>query len=86
MTKESSGWLMDRPAVTSVILGARTVDQLEQNLIAATLDLSDDERDALTTVSAPGMAIYPFGFMERYGEVSVWEELGTRSTPPPIGA
>ena len=37
------GWLVDRPSVTSVILGARTVYQLNENLKAASVKLSADE-------------------------------------------
>jgi aryl-alcohol dehydrogenase-like predicted oxidoreductase len=54
-------WLRDRPAVTSVILGARTVEQLTDNLAADDLRLSERERQALTDASAPVMADYPYG-------------------------
>ena len=36
-------WLMHREGVTAPIVGARTVDQLEENLAAAEIDLSDDQ-------------------------------------------
>src|SRR6476661_6819373 len=36
-------WLAGRPAVTSVILGARTTEQLADNLAAADLELSPEE-------------------------------------------
>ena len=54
-------WLSDRPAVTSVILGARTVEQLGDNLGAADLRLSDDQRARLDAASAPQTDIYPYG-------------------------
>ncbi len=54
-------WLLARPAVTSVILGARTVSQLEDNLGAADLVLTDDELRALTDASAPRVDDYPYG-------------------------
>ncbi|QLD90287.1 aldo/keto reductase [Natronomonas salina] len=41
-------WLVHRDGVTAPIVGARTVDQLEENLAAATIDLSDDQVDRLT--------------------------------------
>lgn len=41
-------WLMHREGVTAPIVGARTVDQLEENLSAATISLSDDQVDRLT--------------------------------------
>ena len=54
-------WLSDRPAVTSVILGARTVEQLEDNLGAADLELSDAQRTRLDEASTPRTDIYPYG-------------------------
>jgi aryl-alcohol dehydrogenase-like predicted oxidoreductase len=51
-------WLLGRPAVTSVIIGARTDEQLIDNLGGASLLLSADERAALDKVSAPEL-IYP---------------------------
>lgn len=54
-------WLVAQPAVTSVILGARTTEQLADNLGAATLQLSAEEIDALSAVSAPIVSDYPYG-------------------------
>jgi aryl-alcohol dehydrogenase-like predicted oxidoreductase len=51
-------WLLERPAVTSVIIGARTDEQLADNLGGASLVLTADERAALDKVSAPEL-IYP---------------------------
>jgi aryl-alcohol dehydrogenase-like predicted oxidoreductase len=51
-------WLLGRPAVTSLIIGARTDEQLADNLGAASLSLTADEREALDKVSAPEL-IYP---------------------------
>ncbi|MEV4624283.1 aldo/keto reductase [Asanoa sp. NPDC049573] len=61
MAAVSLAWLVDRPAVTSVILGARTVEQLDDNLTAADLVLTDDERARLDEASAPRVADYPYG-------------------------
>ena len=54
-------WVAQQPAVTSVILGARTREQLEDNLGAAALTLSSDEVERLSQTSAPGLADYPYG-------------------------
>jgi len=54
-------WLLTRPAMTSVILGARTVDQLVDNLGATDLELSPDEIARLTDASAPNADDYPYG-------------------------
>ena len=56
-------WLADRPAVTSVILGARTTEQLGDNLAAADLELSPEETDRLTQASQPRVGVYPYGPM-----------------------
>ena len=52
-------WLLTRPTISSVIVGARTDDQLADNLQAAELRLSDDELTALEKVSRPNL-IYPY--------------------------
>ncbi|MFB6294048.1 MAG: aldo/keto reductase [Halonotius sp.] len=42
-------WLMDQDAFTCVpIIGARTVDQLEENVGAAAVSISDDQHDRIT--------------------------------------
>ena len=61
MPQAALAWLADRPAVSSVILGARTVEQLDDNLGAAGLHLTDDETALLDEVSDPGAADYPYG-------------------------
>lgn len=45
-------WLLTRPVVTSVIIGAKRMDQLQDNLAAVDLKLSDDELRTLDEVSA----------------------------------
>jgi aryl-alcohol dehydrogenase-like predicted oxidoreductase len=52
-------WLLERPGITSVIVGARTDEQLADNLGAATLELTQDEHERLEQVSRPPL-IYPF--------------------------
>jgi aryl-alcohol dehydrogenase-like predicted oxidoreductase len=54
-------WLADRPAVTSVILGARTIEQLTDNLGAADVTLTDDQVNALSRASEPRTDDYPYG-------------------------
>jgi aryl-alcohol dehydrogenase-like predicted oxidoreductase len=61
MAQVALGWLVDRPTVSSVILGARTVEQLDDNLGAAGLHLSAAETDRLDTASDPQPADYPYG-------------------------
>src|SRR5690606_9797887 len=52
MGRVALAWLNDQPAVTSVILGARTVEQLDDNLAAAGLHLSAEEIETLSRASA----------------------------------
>ena len=61
MAQVALAWLADRPAVTSVILGARTGEQLTENLGAADLHLDPAETAALDAASDPAAADYPYG-------------------------
>ena len=54
-------WVHDRPGVSSVILGARTIEQLQDNLGAASVLLSLDETARLDAASDPAPADYPYG-------------------------
>jgi aryl-alcohol dehydrogenase-like predicted oxidoreductase len=61
MSQVALAWLVDRPTVTSVILGARTTDQLADNLGAAGLHLTEAETEQLDRASDPEPADYPYG-------------------------
>jgi aryl-alcohol dehydrogenase-like predicted oxidoreductase len=63
MAEVALAWVTDRPAVTSTILGARTVEQLETNLRAADLHLTVEERAALDQASDLHANDYPYGEM-----------------------
>ncbi|GLI01504.1 aldo/keto reductase [Phytohabitans aurantiacus] len=52
-------WLLGRPAVSTVVVGARTSEQLADNLAAADLVLTDDDRRRLDKVSAQPL-LYPY--------------------------
>lgn len=54
-------WLLARPAVTSVILGARTREQLADNMGAAALTLTAEETEQLDNASALHLPDYPYG-------------------------
>jgi aryl-alcohol dehydrogenase-like predicted oxidoreductase len=51
-------WLLRRPGVSSIVIGARTDEQLTDNLAAAELELSDADVEALEQVSRPPLP-YP---------------------------
>jgi aryl-alcohol dehydrogenase-like predicted oxidoreductase len=61
MAEVALAWVTDRPGVTSTILGARTVEQLETNLRAAELHLDATEIAALDEASDLHAPDYPYG-------------------------
>jgi aryl-alcohol dehydrogenase-like predicted oxidoreductase len=61
MAAVALAWVHDRPAVSSVILGARSTEQLTANLAAAGLHLAPEETARLDAVSDPAPADYPYG-------------------------
>jgi len=69
-------WILAKPFVTSVILGAKRLDQLQDNLIATELRLSDEEMKRLDDVSAlppeyPGWMLATQG-ADRLGKTDLW--------------
>jgi aryl-alcohol dehydrogenase-like predicted oxidoreductase len=60
-------WLLGRPGVTSLVIGARTEAQLADNLGAAEVTLSAEETEKLDAVSAPPL-LYPY-----------WHQVATAS-------
>jgi aryl-alcohol dehydrogenase-like predicted oxidoreductase len=76
----SIAWLLAKPAVTSVIIGAKRLDQLQDNLAAAELTLTQDELRQLDEVSVlppeyPGWVL-PFQGADRLEPVDRWERFG----------
>ncbi|MDB4957982.1 MAG: L-fuco-beta-pyranose dehydrogenase [Myxococcales bacterium] len=59
----SLAWLLAKPQVTSVIFGARTPDQLEDNLKAADLELGGKHVETLDQASAFDLG-YPYSFIQ----------------------
>jgi diketogulonate reductase-like aldo/keto reductase len=87
-------WVLGRPAVSSVIVAARKAEQLEDNIRAVDLRLSDEEVRLLDAASDPGVP-YPkwmvlqldiaedprpkILYPERYANGGSWKDLrGTR--------
>ncbi|MRT27817.1 aldo/keto reductase [Herbaspirillum sp. CAH-3] len=71
-------WLLSRQVVTSVIMGARRLDQLRDNLAAIDLQLDAQELQALDAASAlppeyPGWMLATQG-ADRLGPVDLWAE------------
>jgi diketogulonate reductase-like aldo/keto reductase len=86
-------WVLGRPAVSSVIIAARKVDQLEDNIRAVDLRLSDEDVQILDAASDPGIP-YPKWMVlqldtaedprpkvlypERYTKGGPWKDLRAR--------
>lgn len=79
MAQVALTWVRMRPTVSSVLLGARNVAQLEDNLTSADFVLTEDEYDELTRVSAPGLPPYPYGMIHKNADMRHWKQLGTAS-------
>ncbi len=52
-------WLLGRPAIATLVIGGRTEAQFRDNLAAAELKLTDEERARLDKVSRPPL-LYPY--------------------------
>ena len=74
MAEVALAWVTGRPAVSSTILGARTTDQLQANLLAAGLRLTREETAVLDAASDPRPPDYPYG------------ELGVQQRTRSLGA
>lgn len=61
MAQVALAWVAAQPAVTSVILGARTPEQLADNIAADKLKLTTGELARLDEASKPEMRDYPYG-------------------------
>ena len=68
-------WLLQRPGVSTVLVGARNADQLAQNLAAAEWSLAPAQVDRLDAASAvvPPYPYYPY-----------WNGMFTELAPPPV--
>lgn len=58
-------WLLQQPGVTSPIIGARTLDQLDDNLGSTGWALNAEELERLNAASAIPLP-YPYSFIGRY--------------------
>jgi aryl-alcohol dehydrogenase-like predicted oxidoreductase len=60
-------WVLAQPGVTSVIIGANKMEQLDDNLKASGLQLSADELAQLSRTTAPAQ-LYPQWMIERQNQ------------------
>jgi aryl-alcohol dehydrogenase-like predicted oxidoreductase len=89
-------WVLGRPAVSSVIIAARKIEQLEDNISAVNLQLSDEDFQLLDAASDPGIP-YPKWMVlqldtaedprpkvlypERYEKGGPWQDLRRAAKP-----
>jgi diketogulonate reductase-like aldo/keto reductase len=59
-------WVRSRPGVSSTIIGARRLDQLEQNLASLNVVLSDHQIATLNRVSEPPV-VFPTALLRMAG-------------------
>jgi diketogulonate reductase-like aldo/keto reductase len=62
-------WLQAQPGVTSTIIGARTLAQLEDNVKALEVKLTKDQLKALSELTTPTLD-FPAAFISRAGNFS----------------
>jgi aryl-alcohol dehydrogenase-like predicted oxidoreductase len=48
-------WVRREPLVTTTLMGARTVDQLEANLASLAIDLTDEQHAELEALTTPAL-------------------------------
>src|SRR6202045_680956 len=78
-------WLLAKPVVTSVIIGSKRLDQLQENLAAVELTFTEDELRQLDEVSVlppeyPGWVL-PFQGADRLRLVDRWESFRESRKP-----
>jgi len=82
-------WVQGRPGVTSTIIGARTIEQLDQNLAALSVKLAPAQVKRLDALSQPQLG-FPMMFLSRagsfmHGGISVNGDLAQPSPFAPKG-
>ena len=65
VSQAALNWLSAKPAVTSVIIGARTPKQLQDNLKGLDWEMDEEEVDALDAIS-PLPHVYPYWMIKGF--------------------
>ena len=73
-------WLLHQPHVSSVIVGAKRADQIEDNIAATKVELSAADLEAIDKVSAMPPE-YPGWMLVRQGDLRRKQLAGERSAP-----
>jgi aryl-alcohol dehydrogenase-like predicted oxidoreductase len=76
-------WLLARPQVSSVLVGATTLEQLDDNLAAADLVLSPEDIAALDELTRPAR-VYPYWMIEDNSDRKRRQALAPIDRPGPV--
>ena len=76
-------WLLTRPAVSSILVGASKPSQLEDNLKATGITLDSDDLARLDAATLPSPP-YPHWFTPRVADARAHAALGIKLATPPI--
>lgn len=71
MTAFALAWLNSQPGVTSPILGANSVTQLEENLAASEVTVTDDDKKRVDALVAPGTHVEDY-YRADFGPNARW--------------
>ncbi len=79
----SLAWLLTRPSVSSILMGASSPAQLADNVAAVDVKLSDEDLAALDAATKPTQP-YPNWFTDRVADGKAHAALGIKLAVPPI--
>jgi aryl-alcohol dehydrogenase-like predicted oxidoreductase len=77
----SLAWLLTRPTVATLLVGASSVKQLDDNMGATEIRLDGDDLKQLDDATRPP-AMYPNWFTDRVGDIKAFQALGIPQTNP----
>ena len=79
----SLAWLLTRPAVSSILIGASSAAQLADNVASVDVKLADEDLAALDAATKPRQP-YPNWFTDRVADGKAHAALGIKLAEPPI--
>jgi aryl-alcohol dehydrogenase-like predicted oxidoreductase len=79
----SLAWLLTRPSVSSILIGASSAAQLADNVAAVSVKLAAEDLAALDAATKP-MQPYPNWFTDRVADGKAHAALGIKLAVPPI--
>jgi aryl-alcohol dehydrogenase-like predicted oxidoreductase len=60
MSQFALAWVMAQPGVTSPIIGPRTMEQLDDNLLGANVEITREDLKAVDQIIPPGQMVSPY--------------------------